>query len=241
MNNPSPVLLATGLTGAIGQALVALMYPSWHIIGIRRSPVNVNTSIECEWIEADLSDYDTLARRVEQALLDRHITRINGFVHVAGVVYSDDIVHTTGFEWEKTLNVNLRAAFELVKVVKPFLFSPASIVFVSSVDALMASTLGPAAAYGASKAGLEGLMRHLAVEWGHEGIRVNSVMVGALREGMGVADPQEAHGLSEHTALGRLGWAKEVAPAIQFLLEEHLSSYITGHTLRVDGGLNLAY
>lgn len=240
MMGASRVLLATGLTGTIGKALVPRLHPSWHIIGIHRGSVNASaTSID--WIHADLGDYTHLGECVQQGLQNLGVTRLHGFLHLAGVVYSDSVLRTTGFEWEQTFNVNVRAAFELAKAIKPLLASPASIVFVSSVDAIMAGNLGPAAAYGASKAGLEGLMRHLAAEWGSAGIRVNSVMVGALSEGMGVQKPEDARALSRHIALGRLGQANEVVPAIRFLLDEDLSPYVTGHTLRVDGGLNLTY
>ncbi|MCL4495712.1 MAG: SDR family NAD(P)-dependent oxidoreductase [Firmicutes bacterium] len=239
MSQASRVLLATGLTGAIGQAVVELIHPSWHIIGIRRSPVNVKEPVE--WVQADLRDPVQMAEKVQTALHQLNVRHIAGVVHLAGVVYSDIATNSTSSEWEQMMNVNLRSAFELVKIAKPLLCSSASIVFVSSVDALMASALGPAAVYGASKAGLEGLMRHLAAEWGEDGIRVNTVMVGALFEGMGVADSEESESIRENISLGRLGRAREIAPAIRFLLEDEQSSYITGHTLRVDGGLNLRY
>ncbi len=239
MNHESRVLLATGLSGAIGQALVDLIDPSWHIIGIRRSSVNVGERVE--WIQADLRDPLSLAEKVSRGLRQLHVREISGVVHLAGVIYSDTALNSTASEWEQTMNVNLRSAFELAKIVKPILRAPASIVFVSSVDAFMASAGGPAAVYGASKAGLEGLMRHLAVEWGKDGVRVNTIMVGALADGMGVADSHWAQEIQNNIILGRLGRAKEIAPVIRFLLEDQESAYITGHTLRVDGGLNLRY
>ncbi len=239
MSDRSRVLLATGLSGAIGQALVDLIHPSWHIIGIRHSAVNVKGPVE--WIQADLREPLRMAEQVLSELDKLQIRQITGVVHLAGVVYSDMVINSTSSEWEQMMNVNLRSAFELVKIVKPRLLAPSSIVFVSSIDAIMASAMGPAAVYGASKAGLEGLMRHLAAEWGKDQVRVNTVMVGALADGMGVRDSRGEQELQRHVTLGRLGRAQEIAPAIDFLLDNEKSSYITAHTLRVDGGVNLRY
>jgi 3-oxoacyl-[acyl-carrier protein] reductase len=99
---------------------------------------------------------------------------------------------------------------------------------------------GPASAYGAAKAGLWGLTRQWAGEWGTRGVRVNLVVCGALSEGSGPANESVAQQIAARVALGRLGTPQEVAQVIAFLLSS-ASSYITGTAIRVDGGLGIRY
>lgn len=240
MADTRPVLVATGLTSGIGHALSELLGGTWRIVGVSRNPP-AEYGDAGDWIQTDLSVPDLAAAAVTEALHSRKIARVQGLVHLGGVVFSDQAVATTGYEWEYTIAVNLRSAFELTTALKPVLVSGASIVLVSSVDAKMSSTAGPAAAYGAAKAGLNGLMRHLAAEWGRDGIRVNAVVLGALGEGMGVKHPATEAELLPHIALGRLGTARDAAQAIRFLLDSEASSYITGTEMVVDGGLNISY
>lgn len=237
--NNQPVLVVTGLTSSIGRELGTMLVNDWRIFGISRNPPQVPDPYE--WIVADLSVAGQGADQLVRRLARENMAQVQGFVHLAGVVFSDAAVATTGYEWDYTCAVNLRSAFELAVVLKPFLTTTASVVFVSSVDAALSSAAGPAAAYGASKAGLNGLVRHLAAEWGPDGIRVNSVMLGALQEGMSAQNPQVASELARRIALGRLGTARDAAQAIRFLLDSEASSYITGTALQVDGGLNIRY
>lgn len=243
------VLLATGMQSAIGQALSRRMQSAperWRIISTSRTAragalpgAGPNESIE--WLSVDLRRPLTEVRaRLRDAMDQRELSTINGVVHLAGLVYSDAWNQTTDAEWSDMVAVNLTGAAALLQAVDAYLARGASVVLVSSVDAHKASLDGPAAAYGAAKAGLEGMARHLAVEWGQRGVRVNVVAPGALSSGSGPASAGAVAENLRRTALGRLGDADEVAAAIHFLLGAE-ASYITGIVLPVDGGLGLGY
>ncbi len=231
-------LIGTGLSSAIGQALVTELGPTWRSLGLSRHLES--SKFSDGWLRADLANpSDSWALELPKTLRERGIVHVSGVVHLAGVVFADQIEATTLDEWHRTLAVDLTAAFRLLQVLKPWLDHASSVVLVSSVDAWMQAREGPAAAYGAAKAGLIGLSRQLAAEWGPAGIRVNVVAPGALSTGMGPY-PEVASGIADRTALRRLGAASEVARVMAFLLGEG-SSYMTGAVLPVDGGLNLDY
>ena len=105
------------------------------------------------------------------------------------------------------------------------------VVFVSSVTGPLVSVPGEAA-YSAAKAGMDGLMRALALEAGPSGVTVNSVAPGWIDTPSATQAERRA---GEHTPVGRPGTPEEVAAAIVFLAARE-SSYVNGHALVVDGG-----
>lgn len=229
--------MATGLSSPIGHALQEIMGPPWEFLGISREAHRPGA-----WLQADLAQPGQAAGALREYLAAGGGGPVHGFVHMAGAVFSDKAEATTGFEWEQTLAVNLRAAFELAVALKPYLAPGAGVVWVSSVDAHMASEAGPAAAYGAAKAGLHGLMRQLAAEWGPAfAVRVNSVRLGAIGAGTGAMDEGTLSRLLPRISLRKLGCAHDAAEAVKFLLDPRTSGYVTGVELAVDGGLNIAY
>ena len=232
-------LVGTGLTSEIGQALLSCLEPTCRVLAVSRQSA-VSSMHHLTWIQGDLANQRELwVQRLVDELKSRNVEQVAGVVHAAGVVFADQVTATTPDEIDQTLMVNLRAGLRLLQGLRPWLKSGSSVVLVSSVDARMQSSDGPAAIYGAAKAGLEGLARQLAAEWGEFGVRVNAVAPGVIASGMG---PQAslADRITGRIALGRLGNPKEVAHAIKFLLSPQ-SSYITGTVIRVDGGLNLRY
>jgi NAD(P)-dependent dehydrogenase (short-subunit alcohol dehydrogenase family) len=225
-------LVLTGATSAIGGAVAALWRArGGKVLGISRRPPEGGGA---EWIQADLRDPWGTAAAAAEVVRSR---RVEAFVHAAGLVYADEAVHTTPDEWDQTLAVNLTAPFALAKVLTPRLVGVRAVVMVSSIDADMAPAGGPDAAYGAAKGGMLALVRHLAVEWGAIGVRVNAVLPGPMAEGMGI-EARDAARYAARAADGRLTTAEEVAQAIMFLLG---ATGTTGQAIRVDHGFGMAY
>ena len=141
------------------------------------------------------------------------------------------------------IDLNLTAPFALSCLAAQQMRSSGgrSIVNVASVLGLRSIGEIPDAAYVASKAGMIGLTRELASQWGRYGIRVNAVAPGLLRhrdERRARGRPRDVPRLhrSSRTALNRGGRAGELDEAVLFLLGAG-SSYVTGHVLSVDGGM----
>jgi NAD(P)-dependent dehydrogenase (short-subunit alcohol dehydrogenase family) len=165
--------------------------------------------------------------------------RVDGLVNNAGLGTAVPARRETPEEFRAVIEVNLEGAYWMAQACGRVMQQGASIVNVSSVLALIRS-YAPQAAYSASKAGLIGLTRDLAQQWsGRYGIRVNALAPGYFRSEMTDDIPQDRLGdfITSTALLGRMGEQHELDAALLFLLSD-ASSYITGTTLVVDGGMS---
>ncbi|MEN6473402.1 MAG: SDR family oxidoreductase [Syntrophaceae bacterium] len=141
--------------------------------------------------------------------------------------------------WQRDLGVNLSGAFNCSKAVWPGMVKKGwgRIINISSVAALMGAALQPS--YGATKAGLIGLSKSLAIEAGKHGITVNTVCPGFIAtEAVQLYDERMRERIEKKTALKRLGRPEEVARVVAFLASDE-ASYITGAVIPVTGGIDL--
>jgi NAD(P)-dependent dehydrogenase (short-subunit alcohol dehydrogenase family) len=189
-------------------------------------------------IACDISDADSVAAAMEQTVGTAGVpARV---VACAGVGASGMLLDQSLQDWQRVLGVNLTGTFLTIREAARAMVAagtPGSIVAVSSISGTLADR--DMGAYCVSKAGIDMLVRVAAAEWGVHGIRVNAVGPGVTRTPM-LAKPEQlpgwVEGLTERTALGRLGEADDVAEAIVAVLD---MSWATGQIVFADGGLAL--
>jgi 3-oxoacyl-[acyl-carrier protein] reductase len=196
-------------------------------------------SIDAEGFIADLTDFDAALAMVAAVL--ECFGRIDVLVNNAGMVQSghpDDlggapVAELTAPRFDRDIALNLKTAFNVSRAVLPGMLDRTygRIVMVSSATGPIV-TNPQNAGYAAAKAGMDGLMRTIALETGRSGVTCNSILPGWIATGSQL-DEEDVAG--RNTPIGRSGTPDEVAAAVVFLASE-AASYVTGHSMVVDGG-----
>src|SRR6266853_1369745 len=188
-------------------------------------------------VAADLAASDgphNLARQVRAVVGDR----LDILVANAGISKAATIEETTVADFDKLFAVNVRAPFFLVQQLLPILGSGSSVVLLSSLAAHAA--VGTLPAYAATKGAIDTLVKHFAALLGSRGIRVNAVAPGVVATDMSSFVKTEAGQTSavNMQALPRIARPDDIGPVIAFLASDE-ARWITGDTIRVDGGSKL--
>jgi NAD(P)-dependent dehydrogenase (short-subunit alcohol dehydrogenase family) len=188
---------------------------------------------EASVIVGDVAAEEDCVALVDEAAGDR----LDGVVLNVGIGRGGGLAGTSAEDWDLTFAVNLRGHFLIAREVVPRLEPGGALVFIGSVAGLKPGSRLPA--YDASKAGLIGLCRHVALEGARRGVRANVLAPGLIDTPLGRwASRGRPSRDRTPVPLGRQGTAWEVAAATVFLLSDD-ASYITGHVLPVDGGLSI--
>jgi len=191
---------------------------------------------DARFIEADLAAPEGAARLFDAALAA--LGRISILVHSASPPRraADSVLNVADDTWDRMVAVNLTAGFRLGQRVGRHMIDQGirgKLLFLTSLHAEIPRTLPH---YSASKAGMTMVTKELAYALGRHGIRVNAIAPGAIGGGTGVVtDPA----LAGRIPLGRVGAAEDIAGMAVALLSDRFSGYVTGATIRVDGGLGL--
>jgi NAD(P)-dependent dehydrogenase (short-subunit alcohol dehydrogenase family) len=219
-------VIVTGARGGIGAATTELL-----------------ESAGCSVAGCDVDDFDVRDSEAVDAGVAALIEKLGGcdaVVANAGIV---DTIHRaerfTEADWQKDIDVNLSGQFRVVRAAFDALRQSGDgrVVIVSSASA--ETGLPGQVAYTAAKAGIVGMVRTLAAEWGKHGIRCNVVMPGLIGTPKVLALPEAVREqMVAGLPLGRIGAPAELGATVAFLLSP-AASYITGAVIRVDGGHGL--
>lgn len=186
-------------------------------------------------IRMDVADEASVEKGIEQILAAW--SQIDGVVNNAGITKDGLLLRMKTEDFDQVIAANLRGTFLVTKaILKPMIKArKGSILNITSVVGQTGNA--GQANYAASKAGVEAFSRSTAAEVASRGIRVNCLAPGFIATEMtGILNEEQKKGILAEIPLGRIAEAKEVATAAAFLLSDR-ASYITGHTLSVNGGM----
>lgn len=240
------VVIVTGGGSGIGAVMAAmfaaegasLVIADWNAGAVEANAGAIETAGgEVIAVVGDISVPDDCGR-IAAAALERY-GRIDVLVNNAAIADSDDVLDTDPATWDHDIGVVLTGTFLCTRAVLPAMIDQGGgvIVNIASVNAL--SALGNEA-YSAAKAGVINFTQGLAMRYGRHGIRANAIAPGTIRTPIWQErverDPRVFERLVKWYPLGRVGEPEDVANAALFLASDD-AGWITGSTLRVDGGL----
>lgn len=240
------VVLVTGASSGLGEQLARSLvaHGARPVLAARREgrlrALEAELGGAVETVACDVTDEADRQRLIE-TVVTRH-ERIDGLVNNAGLGAAGPALRTSVDTFTRVLEVNLVAPYALSCLAAPHMRHGGgrSIVNIASVMGLRSIAQIADAAYVASKAGLIGLTRELASQWGRYGIRVNAVAPGFFASEMTAELGDDADSfpdwLTAQIPLGRGGHAGELDQSILYLLGP-ASSFVTGQVLTVDGGM----
>ncbi len=226
------VAVVTGAASGIGAACAERLSAEGAIV----STIDVAEGVDHV---LDVRD-EAAVRAAFDAVWTEH-GRLDSVVHAAGVAGGGPVHLLEAEEWDRVVDVNLKGTFLVDKYSSVHMLAQGSgsIINIASIEGIEGTEGG--SAYNASKGGVVMLTKSMAIDYGRRGIRVNCICPGGIDTPL-LRSITDSDGLDlyrerlrEEHLLGRFGRPEEVAAAAAFLASED-ASFVTGHTLVVDGG-----
>ena len=238
------VVLITGATRGIGKGIaevfakegaqVAFTYAG-SVDKAKALEEELGKITKVKSYQSDASDYDAAQQLAADVITD--FGKIDILINNAGITRDNLMLRMSKDDWDTIIKVNLDSVFNLTKaVIKPMMKARAgSIINMTSVVGVKGNA--GQANYAASKAGVIGFSKSIALELGSRNIRCNAIAPGFIETEMTSAlDEKTVQGWREGIPLKRGGQPEDVANACVFLASD-MSTYITGQVLNVDGGM----
>ena len=239
------VALVTGASRGIGRATAIKLasYGATVIVNYQGSKEKaeevVNTILanggQAESYGCDVSDFENCGNMIGEIV--KKYGHLDILVNNAGITRDGLLMKMSEEDFEKVINVNLKGAFHTIRHASRYFLKQrsGSIINISSVSGVSGNA--GQANYSAAKAGLIGLTKSVAKELGSRGIRVNAVAPGFIETDMTDAMPESAkEAIKGQITMGRIGTPDDIAGVVAFLASD-ASSYVTGQTIAVDGGM----
>ena len=228
-------VVVTGGSGGIGSALVSGLLSAGA--SVHNLDINSSTNSEVAFYQTDITNEASVKESLST------IEKIDALIVCAGVqlVGADSKIGEVSLDtWRKTVDVNMTGAFLSVKHAIPGLIKSGrgSVILIGSPTGMTMEGAGYTA-YGASKAGMMGLSRIIAVDYKEQGIRSNVVVPGTMATPLIQKiwdDPAKGPDLIRRTPLGRMGKPSDLVGLVNWLVSEQ-SSFATGAFYAVDGGM----
>ena len=242
--NDKKIVLVTGASRGIGQAIsLTLGQQGFFVIGTATSDngaANISetfakSNISGAGVRLDVSSSSDVTEVLKNISSDYGVISI--LVNNAGITRDNLLIRMKDDEWNDLINTNLNSIYRVGKGVLRGMMKArfGRIISITSVVGVMGNP--GQSNYSAAKAGVIGFSKSLAREVGSRGITVNTIAPGFIDTDMTKALPEEQRAaLEQQIPLGSLGKVEDIANAVAYLASDE-ASYITGHTLHVNGGM----
>jgi NAD(P)-dependent dehydrogenase (short-subunit alcohol dehydrogenase family) len=234
--------LVTGASSGIGQACaVALAEAGAHVVCAARGAERLAATVEemqasgwsAETLQLDVADLDALTEGLQGQ------DAFDVVVNSAGLARHGPALETTPADYDAVMGVNLRAAYFVSSGAAHGMKAAGSKGSIIHISSQMGHVGGiERAVYCASKHGLEGMVKAMAIEWGPDQIRVNTICPTFIRTPLGeqtLAIPERRKWIEDKIKLGRVGEVEDIMGAVLYLASD-ASALVTGTSLLIDGG-----
>jgi 3-oxoacyl-[acyl-carrier protein] reductase len=240
------VAIITGGANGIGKATALRFIQEgakvaiWDINEAAGRPLAMewaSNGAHCKFYKVNTADADAVQEAAEAVIRD--FGQIDILINNAGITRDASMKKMSPAQWQQVIDVNLTGVFNCTKSVSPFMLERGygRILNAASIVALYGN-FGQTN-YVAAKAGVIGMTKVWAREFGRKGVTVNAVAPGFIQtEMVGTIPAEYLDQIKERTPVGRMGIAEDIANAYLFLASDE-AAFITGETLSVDGGLVL--
>lgn len=238
------VALITGATRGIGKGIaemyaeqgakIAFTYAG-SVDKAKELEATLSSVTQIKGYQSDASDFDAAQNLVDEVMAE--FGQIDIVINNAGITKDNLLLRMTKEDWDKVMRVNLDSVFNLTKaVIKPMMKAKSgSIINMTSVVGVSGNA--GQSNYAASKAGVIGFTKSVALELGSRNIRCNAIAPGFIETEMTAAlDEKATQKWADAIPMKKLGKTTDVANACVFLGSD-MASYINGQVLNVDGGL----